>query len=95
MLLIRGTRNGKQKIIGNEVTNGDRVKSVFFFPMFNFALPLVPLVPPCSFPVAVPRFHSPFSVSVTSDLGWIDDSFATYAFCRRICSLELFSGFEL
>lgn len=35
MLLIRGTRNGKQKIIGNEVTNGDRVKSVFFFPMFN------------------------------------------------------------
>ena len=67
--------------------------------MFNFALPLVPLVP-CArsllpFPVSVPRFHSPFSVSVTSDLGWIDDSFATYAFCRRICSLELFSGFEL
>lgn len=60
MLLIRGTRNGKQKIIGNEVTNGDRVKSVFFFPMFNFALPLVPLVPRARsllpFPVSIPRF---------------------------------------
>ena len=62
MLLIRGTRNGKQKIIGNEVTNGDRVKSVFF-PMFNFALPLVllvPLVPRARsllpFPVSIPRF---------------------------------------
>ena len=56
MLLIRGTRNRKQKIIGNEVTNGDRVKSVFF-PMFNFAFPLVPrarsLLP---FPVSIPRF---------------------------------------
>ena len=47
--------NGKQKIIGNDVTNGDRVKSVFFFPMFNFALPLVPRARSL-FPVSISRF---------------------------------------
>ena len=55
MLLIRGTRNGKQKIIGNEVTNEHRVKSVFS--IFNFALPLVPSARsllPSAF--SIPRF---------------------------------------
>lgn len=55
MLLIRGTRNGKQKIIGNEGTNEQRVKSVFS--IFNFALPLVPSARsllPSAF--SIPRF---------------------------------------
>ena len=72
-LLIRGTRNGKQKIIGNEVTNGDRVKSVFFFPCLILPFPLFPLFP--LFSVLVPCCRSPFPFPVFrfSDIrSWMD-----------------------
>ena len=50
-----------------------------FFPIFNFAFPLPRFHSLFPFPDSILRFHFPFSVSVTPDFGWIDDSYAAYA----------------